>query len=49
MMSDSGLLGLNATNNVSAHFNILITSALSRSAEAIGSSTMIKETGVISK
>ena len=41
-MSDSVLLGLNVTNHVSAHCNILIRSALSRSAEATGSSTMIK-------
>ena len=41
-MSDSVLLGLNVTNHVLAHCNILIRSALSRSAEATGSSTMIK-------
>ena len=41
-MSDSVLLGLNVTNHVSAHCNILIRSALSRSAEATGSPTMIK-------
>ena len=41
-MSDLVLLGLNVTNHVSAHCNILIRSALSRSAEATGSSTMIK-------
>ena len=41
-MSDSVLLGLNVTNHVSAHCNILTRSALSRSAEATGSSTMIK-------
>ena len=42
MISDSVLLGLNVTNHVSAHCNILIRSALDRSAEANGSSTMIK-------
>ena len=42
MMSDSVLLGLNVTKHVSAHCNILIRSALGRSAEATGSSTMIK-------
>ena len=36
-MSDSVLLGLNVTNHVSTHCNILIRSALSRSAEATGS------------
>ena len=41
-MSDSVLLGLNVTNHVSAHCNILIRSTLSRSVEATGSSTMIK-------
>ena len=41
-MSDSVLLGLNVTNHVSAHCHILIRSALSRSAEATGSSKMIK-------
>ena len=40
-MSDSVLSGLNVTNHVSAHCNILIRSKLSRSAEATGSSTMI--------
>ena len=34
-MSDSVLLGLNVTNHVSAHCNILARSALSRSAEAM--------------
>ena len=42
-MSDSVLLGLNVTNHVSAHCNILTRSELSRSAEATGSSTMIKD------
>ena len=42
MISDSVLLGLNVTNHVSAHCNILIRSALGHSAEATGSSTMIK-------
>ena len=42
MMSDSVLLGLNATNHVSVHCNILIRTALSHSAEARRSSTMIK-------
>ena len=42
MTSDSVLLGLNVTNHVLAHCNILIRSVLSRSAEATGSSTMIK-------
>ena len=41
-MSDSVLLGLNVTNHVSVHCNILIRSALSCSAEATGSFTMIK-------
>ena len=40
-MSDSVLSGLNVTNHVSAHCSILIRSALGRSAEAVGSSTMI--------
>ena len=42
MISDSVLLGLNVTNHVSAHCNILIRSALSSSAEETG-------TGVVSK
>ena len=42
MISDSVLLGLNVSNHVSAHCNILIKSALRRSAEATGSSKMIK-------
>ena len=41
-MSGSVLLGLNVTNHVSANCNILIRSALSRSAEATWSSTTIK-------
>ena len=41
-MSDSVLSGLNVTNHVSAHCNILTRSALSRSAEATRSSTMMK-------
>ena len=41
-MSDSVLLGLNATNHVSAHCKILIRSVLSRFAEVTGSSMMIK-------
>ena len=35
-------LGLNVTNHVSVHCNILNKSALSLSAEATGSSSMIK-------
>ena len=42
MISGSILLDINVTNHVSAHCNILIVSALSRSAEETGSSTMIK-------
>ena len=42
VMSGSVLLGLNVTNHDSAHCNNLIRSALSRSAEAAGSSTMIQ-------
>ena len=42
MISDSVLLGLNVTNHVSAHCKILIRSALSSSADVIGSSTIIR-------